>query len=93
MLPKRKVMSELTFIERHGVIIDPLKTKPINQLLLNQYKQALTEELQPYIEEINACTGYILITIGQDGQTFRSLPVTPGKPDLFARIIDEVHSK
>jgi hypothetical protein len=86
-------MADLVFKVQPGLSVDPSKTKPVNQLLLNQYKQALTAELRPYIDEINACNGHIAITIEQDGQTFRSLPVTPGRPDLFARIIDEVHSR
>ena len=86
-------MADLVFKVQPGMAIDPSKTKPVNKFLLAKYKQDLTNELLRYIDEINACGGHILITIEQDGQTFRSLPVTPGRPDLFARILDEAHSR
>jgi hypothetical protein len=85
-------MSKLAFSEQHGYIIDPSKTKPVNEDELNKFKIKIEKELSQYIDKINACGGKVEITINQDGKSFTSRLVNI-QEDLYNQIIDELNSK
>ena len=83
-------MSELRFelLSSYGHGMNPQKTLPLDNNALVAYKQKLTQQLAKYIDRINACGGYIAITVEQDGQTFTSQPLGFQDEALFRQIID-----
>ncbi len=86
-------MSKVVFNEHYGYIIDPSKTKPVNEVELNKFKIEVEKELDPYIDKINACGGIVDITINQDGNKFEYRLLEMKDHKLFAQIMDELHSK
>ena len=84
-------MNNLVFKTQSSFQINPSKTLPINEDLEQKNKNDLIKILAPCVDKINACSGYVLVTVEQDGKTFtnklmgfRDIKLYETLMDLFA---------
>jgi hypothetical protein len=60
----------LTFKTKRGYQTNLHHSKRINEPLRLANELKVTRELGAYIDRINSCGGYVLVTVGKDGKTF-----------------------
>lgn len=81
-------MEKLTFIIQSGFRIDPNKMKSIDKCLIAENELKVSNQLIDYIKQINDLHGYILVTIEQDGVTFKN-ELNVSQP-LWNKIMDKL---
>jgi hypothetical protein len=85
-----KIMAELTFKMQRGFQIDPKLTTPVDEQLLLANKSKVSHKLSPYIDRLNSCGAYILVTVEQDGKSFNNR-IMGCEEELFGEIIDKIN--